>query len=89
MMIIQGNADRLISFEEVEAFVGKVRRKGNLCEYVCLDGRDNNFYNMNFDPVSFEICLRDIDTFFVKGGLIEERESEEPIRIISWREQDF
>lgn len=89
MLILQGNADRLISFENVEGFVAKMRKKGNDCEYVSLEGRDNNFYNMNFDPVSFEICLRDADAFLVKGGFLPERVGGEQIRIISWREKDF
>ncbi len=89
MLILQGNADRLISFEDVEGFVARMRKKGNDCEYVSLEGRDNNFYNMNFDPVSFEICLRDVDAFLVKREFLPERDGGEPIRIISWREKDY
>jgi len=89
MLVIHGNADRLIPNEVVEQFITKMRKKGNSCEYVSLEGRDNNFYNMNFDPVSFEICLRDVDAFLVKGGFLPERDDSQAIRIISSREKDY
>ena len=89
VLVIHGNADRLVSCDEVEHFVKKMRRHRNTCEYVSLEGRENSFYNMNFDPVSFEICLREIDAFLVKEKFLAEREGDEPVRIISWREKDY
>jgi len=89
MQIIHGTADRLIPVARVEKFADKMAKRKNVCEFVPFEGRDNNYYNLNVDPVSYEACLTLIDNFLVKHEFLPENENEDGARLISWREQDF
>jgi len=89
MQIIHGTADRLIPIDRVEKFADRMAKKKNVCEFAPFEGRDNNYYNLNVDPVSYEACLTLIDNFMVKHNFLPENENEDGARLISWREQDF
>jgi len=53
MLLIHGTADRLIPWEDAAGFAGKMARRRNVCEFVEFEGRDRNFYHLNFDPASY------------------------------------
>lgn len=89
MLLIHGTEDRFVPFEEVSEFAGKMVRKHNPCRLVEFEGRDRDFFNLNFDPLSFEACLAEIDTFLDAHDLLKRREDEAGPHLLSWREGDF
>ncbi len=90
MLLVAGTADRLIPFEHAEQFALKMQKKRNVFEFLPFEGRGSNYFNLNVDPVSYEVCLGAIDNFLVEQGFLEEqKEGQEDVRVISWRETDF
>lgn len=90
LIIFHGTADRFIDYKDVEHFAKKLKRKKNVCEFFPFDGRDENFYNLNVDPFSYEAVLEQCDRFLVENGMLNEKgDGEEDARLISWRENDF
>ncbi len=90
MLIFHGTADRFVDYTDVEYFAKKMKRKRNVCDFYAYDGRDENFYNLNVDPFSYEAVLGQCDDFLVEHGFLNARgEGEDDARLISWRESDF
>ncbi len=89
LLVVHGNADRVVPFEEAGAFVAKMQRKKNPCRLVEFEGRDREFFNLNVDPISYEAVLGEIDTFLDEHGLLERRPGEPGPHLISWRETDY
>lgn len=89
-LILHGTEDRLIPFEDVSEFAQKLEKMKAPCKLVEFEGRDHSFFNMNFDPLSYEACLLEIDAFLDAHGFLKEREEKpEDPRLISWREFDY
>ncbi|MDA8908665.1 MAG: alpha/beta hydrolase [Verrucomicrobiales bacterium] len=88
MMMIHGTADRLVPFREAREFANKMERKRSPFTLIEFEGRDQNFFNMNTDPVSYEAALYNVDAFLDEHGFLEKRDDDES-RLISWRESDF
>ena len=89
MLLMHGTADRQVPVEDVAEFAAKLERKKNPCQYVEFEGRDQNFFNLNVDPVSYEASLSEIDGFFDRYGLLKKEDSHENPRLLSWREEDY
>ena len=89
ILLVHGTADRLVSHEDVAEFAAKMGRKKNPCEYVEFEGRDQHFFNLNVDPLSYEACLGVMDEFFDRQGILKKDKSHEGPHLISWREQDY
>lgn len=89
MLLIHGTADRLVPHEDVAEFAAKMERKKNLCECVEFEGRDHHFFNLNFDPISYEASLAVIDDFLDRHGLLKKDENHESPQLITWREKDI
>ncbi len=88
MLILHGTADRLIPVELVKDFAKKIQKRKNSCHLVELEGRDQNFFNLNVDPMSFEIVLAETGEFLEGHGFLEVLPESEDTRVISWREED-
>jgi len=86
---MHGTADRQVPVEDVAEFAAKLERKKNPCQYVEFEGRDQNFFNLNVDPVSYEASLSEIDGFFDRYGLLKKEDSHENPHLLSWREEDY
>lgn len=89
MLLMHGTADRQVAGEDVAEFAAKMARKKNPCQYVEFEGRDQNFFNLNVDPFSYEASLSEIDGFFDRYGLLKKEESHENPYLLSWREEDY
>ncbi|MAS94244.1 MAG: hypothetical protein CMO55_13690 [Verrucomicrobiales bacterium] len=89
MLIMHGTDDRLVPLFEVSLFAERMKKRKNVCELVELEGRDRNFFNLNVDPGSYEICLSTIDDFLDQQGLLPRDETADEARVISWREEDY
>jgi len=89
MQVFHGTLDRLIPLTTVERFVRKMRKKRNTCEFEPFEGRDNNYYNLNVDPASYEASLRLVEQFLVGQAFLPEAGEESDPRVISWREEDY
>lgn len=89
MLMIHGTADRLVPFQDASSFAAKMKRKKNPFELVEFEGRDQNFFNMNTDPVSYEASLSTMDDFLDRHGILKKPEEEDESRLISWRETDY
>lgn len=90
ILVIHGTADRLVPFGEAKSFASKMKKKRTPFEFVEFEGRDQNFFNMNTDPVSCEAALSTIDDFLDRHDILERTGEEEGIsRLISRREQDY
>lgn len=88
MLVMHGTADRLVPCESVENFCFRMGRKKNRCQFVPLEGRGRDFFNLNVDPASFEIVLSEAGAFLEDIGMIEGRRSQVDTKVISWREED-
>jgi len=66
-----------------------MRKKRNTCEFEPFEGRDNNYYNLNVDPASYEASLRLVEQFLVGQAFLPEAGEESDPRVISWREEDY
>ncbi|MDF1741530.1 MAG: alpha/beta hydrolase [Verrucomicrobiales bacterium] len=89
-LILHGTEDRLIPFEDVFEFVQKLEKIKAPCKLVEFEGRDHSFFNMNFDPISYEACLIEIDAFLEEYKFLEmPRDDPQDPRLISWREYDY
>ncbi len=89
ILILHGTADRIAPIERAAEFAALMKRKKADCEFVEFEGRDHSFFNLNFDPVSYEASLTYIDGFLDRIGLLEIEEGEEGARIISRDEEDY
>ncbi len=89
LLVLHGNADRVVPMEEASAFVEKMERKKSPCRLVEFEGRDRDFFNLNVDPVSYEAVLAEIDAFLDGHGLLRKEPGEEGPNLLSWREEDF
>lgn len=89
MLMLHGNADRLVPFEEAEAFAAKLERKKVSAKLVEFEGRERDFFHLNFDPASFEVVLSEMENFLVATKLLEAGEVSGDTRVISWREDDY
>ncbi|MEM9018084.1 MAG: alpha/beta hydrolase fold domain-containing protein [Verrucomicrobiota bacterium] len=92
ILMIHGTADRLVPFEMVSSFSEKMARKKGRFELVEFEGRDQNFFNYNTDPASYEVALSHIDRFLDHHGLLEridDDDDDDGPRLISWRESDY
>ncbi len=89
MLMIHGTADRLVPFQDARAFADKMEKKRLPFKLVEFEGRDQNFFNMNTDPVSYEAALFNVDDFLDEHGFLKKRDDDEESRLISWRESDF
>ena len=89
MLVMHGTFDRLVSFSEVKEFVEKMKKKRNQCELTEFEGRDQNFFNFNVDPVSYEASLKLMEDFLVSHHLLEQGNDGDDLRVISWREEDY
>lgn len=89
MLMIHGTEDRLVPFSKASAFAAKMKKKKTPFEFVEFEGRDQNFFNMNTDPVSYEASLSVMNDFLDQHGILAKPEENDDSRLISWREQDF
>ncbi len=89
MLIIHGTADRLIPVETILEFSKRMIRKKNICELVQFEGRDQNFFNLNVDPASFEGVLATTANFLDEQGILKIDENDDSTQVISWRERDY
>ena len=89
MLLVHGTADRLVSHERIAEFAAKMERKKNPCEYVEFEGRDQHFFNLNVDPLSYEACLGVMDAFLDRHGILKKSTNHEGPYLISWREKDY
>lgn len=89
MLLIHGTADRLVPCEDAAEFAAKMERRRNVCELVEFEGRDQNFYNLNVDPASYEASLATMDDFLDRHGLLKKGADHESPHLISWREKDY
>ena len=89
-LILHGTEDRLIPIEGVSEFAQKLEKIKAPCKLVEFEGRDHSFFNMNFDPISYEACLIEIDAFLEENGFLEKPkvDPQDP-QLISWREYDY
>lgn len=89
MLIIHGTADRLLPFEGVMEFSRRMVRKKNICRLVEFEGRDQNFFNLNVDPISYEGVLLVTSEFLDEQGILPFDRENDVTQVISWREKDF
>lgn len=89
MLMIHGTADRHVPFQEAQEFAARMERKRAPFQLAGFEGRDQNFFNMNTDPVSYEAALFTVDEFLDRHDFLKKREDDEESRLISWRESDF
>ncbi len=89
MLLIHGTADRIVPCEDVAEFAAKMERRRNVCELAEFEGRDQNFYNLNVDPASYEASLATMDDFLDRHGLLKKGKNHESPHLISWREKDY
>lgn len=89
LLLLHGNADRLVPIEEVTKFYSRLERKRKGCRLVEMEGRDRDFFNLNVDPLSYEIALSEIDRFLHTHGLLKIDPNDEGPHLISWRETDY
>ncbi|MEM1441625.1 MAG: alpha/beta hydrolase [Verrucomicrobiota bacterium] len=89
MLMIHGTADRLVPFRDARGFATRMEKKRGPFRFVEFEGRDQNFFNLNTDPVSYEAALFSVDDFLDENGFLKKRESNDESRLISWRENDF
>lgn len=89
-LILHGTEDRLIPVEDVSEFAQKLEKMKAPCKLVEFEGRDHSFFNMNFDPLSYEACLIAIDEFLDENQFLPKpTDKPEDPRLISWREYDY
>lgn len=89
MLVLHGTADRIAPIERAAEFAALMKRKKADCEFVEFEGRDHSFFNLNFDPISYEASLTYIDGFLDRIGILKVGENEEGARIISRDEEDY
>jgi len=89
ILVVHGNADRLVPFEAATAFAARLERKKVKHRLVEFEGRDRDFFNLNVDPVSYEAVLAEIDQFLDEHGLLKRDPGHEGPHVISRRESDF
>tara|TARA_R110000850_G_scaffold9033_28_gene33395 strand:+ start:2825 stop:3673 length:849 start_codon:yes stop_codon:yes gene_type:complete len=89
MLIIHGTADRLVPIKGVQEFSKRVGKKKNSCDFVEFEGRDQNFFNLNYDPASYEIALSTTAEFLDRHRILVKSEDDEDTQVISWRERDY
>ncbi|MBL9159578.1 MAG: alpha/beta hydrolase [Verrucomicrobiales bacterium] len=89
MLVVHGNADRLVPMEEATAFATRLERKKVPHRLVEFEGRDRDFFNLNVDPVSYEAVLAEMDRFLDEHGLLKHDPSHEGPHVISRRESDY
>lgn len=89
MLVIHGNADRLVPVDDAIAFSAKMARKRNPFRFLEFEGRDREFFQFNLDPVSYEATLAEIDRFLDEHALLKRSQGDSGPQLISWREGDF
>ncbi|MDF1859584.1 MAG: alpha/beta hydrolase [Verrucomicrobiales bacterium] len=89
MLMIHGTADRFVPFEYAVDFAEKLGKRKSRFQFVEFEGRDQNFFNHNTDPVSYEAALSTINEFLEKHGFLEKSDDDDESRLISWRECDY
>jgi acetyl esterase len=89
VLLMHGTADRQVPVEDVAEFAAKLERKKSPCQFVEFEGRDQNFFNLNVDPVSYEASLSEIDRFFDRHGILKKEDTHESPHLSSWREEDY
>lgn len=89
MLMIHGTADRLVPFEFASAFAEKFTKRNSRFQLVEFEGRDQNFFNHNTDPVSYEAALSTINEFLDQYGFLAKSDEDDESRLISWRESDY
>lgn len=89
LLLLHGNADRLVPVDEVTEFFTRLVRKRQGSRLVEMEGRDRDFFNLNVDPLSYEIALSEIDRFLHSQGLLKIDPNEEGPHLISRRETDY
>ncbi|MCB1204644.1 MAG: alpha/beta hydrolase [Verrucomicrobiae bacterium] len=89
MLLLHGNSDRLVPFEEAESFAGRLERKKVPVKLVEFEGRDRDFFHLNYDPVSFEAVLLEMESFLVERSFLTSGSRGDDPRVISRREEDF
>lgn len=89
MLMIHGTADRLIPFFLAEEFAERMEKKKGPFRFVGFEGRDQNFFHHNTDPVSYEAVLATVDEFLDEHGLLQKADGDEDSLVISWREYDY
>jgi acetyl esterase/lipase len=89
MLVIHGNAGRLVPVEDANAFGAKMERKRNPFRLLEFEGRDREFFQFKLAPVSYEATLAEIDRFPDEHDLIKQSEGDSGLHVISWREGDF
>lgn len=89
MLMIHGTADRFVPFREARLFADRLEKKRAPFELVEFEGRDQNFFNMNTDPVSYEAALAEVNRFLDDKGFLAKGDEDDESRLISWRENDY
>jgi acetyl esterase/lipase len=89
LLVVHGNADRLVPFEEATTFAARLERKKVPHRLVEFEGRDRDFFNLNVDPVSYEAVLAEIDQFLDEHDLLKCDPNHEGPHVISRRESDY
>ncbi|MDF1825441.1 MAG: alpha/beta hydrolase [Verrucomicrobiales bacterium] len=89
MLMIHGTLDRFVSIREARLFAERLERKRAPFELVEFEGRDQNFFNMNTDPVSYEAALAEVNRFLDEKGILAKSDEDDESRLISWRENDY
>lgn len=89
VLLMHGTEDRLVPLSDAALFADRMKKRKNSCELVEFEGRDRNFYNWNFDPASFEICLSTMDEFLDSYGFLSISPADQSPHLISWREEDY
>lgn len=89
ILVLHGNSDRHVPIEEATAFVSKLDRKRKGSRLFEMEGRERDFFNLNVDPLSYEIALGEIDRFLDECGLLKIDPADGGPHLISWRETDY
>lgn len=74
-LIIHGTEDLETPCKVVDSFVRRSRLKRNRCRRVPFEGRRHSFYNLNVDPLLFDLCLAEADRFLVEEEFLDPPES--------------
>ena len=77
MAILAGTADRLTPFDTLAKFAKRMRKKKNRCDLMPFEGREHSFFNLNVDPVCYEVALNMADDFLTDLGFLTPREPED------------
>ena len=70
MLILNGKADQVVPYSDVERFCGEARRLGNQCQLVGYEGAPHGFFNQ---PRWYQETLQEADRFLAQIGYLEAR----------------